>query len=304
MTADQLEALVDNPATREALRVVIERTDGGSEEIQWDDVSDVLSSGQWGQLISQEVLVGTSSGFALANPDRVGDMLADGPDETDASHANDADEVHPDTIESESWTRYDKLAGVMSLVFMAGYWNPQVRNVVASIDDVLLGPVTDVLPFYAVILGLAVLTGLYSTVLQDRLMDHEAMAAYRERMEELKQRREAAKERGDDEALEAIQEEQMEAAGDQLGMFKLQFRPMVWIMLLTIPVFLWLRWKVSGGHLGNTAGMVLPLVGSVGWQGTVGPMPTWIVWYFLCSLASRQIIQKMFGIQTSPSSEG
>jgi uncharacterized membrane protein (DUF106 family) len=136
-------------------------------------------------------------------------------------------------------------------------------------------------------------------------MDTEKLQAYQERMNRLNERRKAAKEADDEEALERIQEEQMEAAGDQLGMFKLQFRPMVWIMLLTIPVFLWLRWKVRGGHLGLAeTGLVVPLAGAVGWQDPLfGPMSTWIVWYFLCSMASRQIIQKTLDIQTSPSAD-
>ena len=297
MPAEQLESFLDNPAMREAVSVVFERSEGGSEELQWADVEDALSSGQWGRLIESGVLVSGGTGFTFANPERVEQTLEE------HGHLSDpADGVAE--IESESWAWHDKAAGVIALVFFAGYWNTGIRNIIASFDNLLLAPVTDMLPFYAVILLLAIVTGLYSTVLQARLMDHEKMQAYQERMNELKERKEAAKERGDDEALEQIQEEQMEAAGDQLGMFKLQFRPMVWIMLLTIPVFLWLRWKVRGGHLGaNETGMILPLIGSVGWQEpAIGPMATWIVWYFLCSMASRQIIQKTLNIQTSPTS--
>ncbi|NNC25236.1 DUF106 domain-containing protein, partial [Salinisphaera sp. USBA-960] len=69
----------------------------------------------------------------------------------------------------------------------------------------------------------------------------------------------AAKERGDEEALDRIQKEQMEAMGDQLGMFKMQFRPMVWIMLLTIPVFLWMYWKL--GQIDQGVELILPLIG-------------------------------------------
>ncbi|MCD2200716.1 MULTISPECIES: DUF106 domain-containing protein [unclassified Halobacterium] len=297
MPAEQLESFLDNPAMREALSIVFERSEEGTDEVQWADVSDALSSGQWGRLIESGVLVSGGTGFTLANPDRVQQTL-----EEHGPLSDTAEGV--DEIESESWAWYDKAAGVTALVLFAGYWNTGIRNIIASVDNLLLAPIVDMLPFYAVIILLAIVTGLYSTVLQARLMDHEKMQAYQERMNELKERKEEAKERGDDEALEQIQEEQMEAAGDQLGMFKLQFRPMVWIMLLTIPVFLWLRWKVRGGHLGvGETGMILPLAGAVSWQEPLlGPMRTWIVWYFLCSMASRQIIQKTLNIQTSPSS--
>jgi len=297
MPVEQLELFLDNPAMYEAISVVFERSDGGSEELQWDDVRDALSTDQWGRLIESGVLVSGGTGFTLENPERVRQTLEEQGDvSTETTGGNE--------IESESWAWYDKAAGITALALFAGYWNQGIRDVIASFDNILLAPITDALPFYAVIIVLAVVTGLYSTVLQARLMDHEKMQAYQNRMTELKERKEAAKERGDDEALDRIQEEQMEAAGDQLGMFKLQFRPMVWIMLLTIPVFLWLRWKVRGGHLGvGETRLIVPLAGAVSWQEPLlGPMSTWIVWYFLCSMASRQIIQKTFNIQTSSTS--
>ena len=153
---------------------------------------------------------------------------------------------------------------------------------------------------------IALATGLYSTLLRVALMDTEKMGEYKARMDEIKEKREAAKERGDEEALEEIQQEQMEAMGDQLGMFKEQFRPMVWIMFLTIPAFLWMYWALGfrGGVEHYTfQNIVIPFAGEVGWTtGIVGPMQIWIVWYFLCSMAFNQIIQKGLNISMTPSS--
>jgi len=99
---------------------------------------------------------------------------------------------------------------------------------------------------------IALATGLYSTLLRAGLMDMDKMSAYvKTGMKDIQDRRKDAKERDDQEALDAIQEEQMEAMGDQLGMFKEQFRPMVWIMFLTIPAFLWMFWVI--GYRGSTA---------------------------------------------------
>jgi uncharacterized membrane protein (DUF106 family) len=88
-------------------------------------------------------------------------------------------------------------------------------------------------------------------------------------------------------------------------MFKEQFRPMVWIMFLTIPVFLWMYWAVGIGnapsHIDVTP-IVLPLAGEVGWtSGVVGPLQTWILWYFLCSMGFTQIIRKGLNIDMTPS---
>jgi uncharacterized membrane protein (DUF106 family) len=130
------------------------------------------------------------------------------------------------------------------------------------------------------------------------------MGEYQGRMQELKERREAAKERGDDAELERIKEEQMEAMGDQLGMFKAQFRPMVWIMLLTIPAFLWMYWMILDVGVGNgqSTVAVLPLMGEItNWNaGGLGPMPAWIIWYFLCSLGFTQLLRKALNVETTP----
>ncbi|MFB6142845.1 MAG: DUF106 domain-containing protein [Halorientalis sp.] len=292
MQADQRTEGLDE-STRAALSTVFERSDGGRRELQWQDVSDAVSSDQWGRLIGEGHLVSREEGFALADPDAVAEHLDSGAAD-DEDTGDDSFDVEP-----ESWGWHDKAAGLVAIVFFAGYLDAGVRDVIASFDDVVLSPVTHALPFYAVVLLLAVVTGFYSTVLQSRLSDNEKMQRYKDRMEDIKARKEAAEERGDEEAVERIKEEQMEAAGDQLGMFKLQFRPMVWIMLLTIPVFLWLRWKVRGGHLGVAqTGLIVPFAGSVGWQDPLfGPMSTWIVWYFLCSMASRQVIRKALGVR-------
>ena len=153
---------------------------------------------------------------------------------------------------------------------------------------------------------LALFTGLYSTLLQANLMDMEVMGKYQSRMKEIQNRREEAKERGDEEALDQIQDEQMEAMADNLGMFKEQFRPMVWIMVLTIPVFLWMYWAIgfrggAGAYADLVDPMVIPFAGKVKWTtGFVGPIQVWIVWYFLCSMAFTQVIRKSLNIQTTP----
>lgn len=289
-TAGKVEDLVsEDPEMRAALETVLERSENGT--VEWADVSDDLTSGQWGRLIEKGVLEDADgSGFHVPDSGEVREGL-----ESD-------DEPVPEVEGDSSWSKWDKLAALGALAMFAGYSLQEVRAVVGQILDVALGPLNAVLPFYIVILVLSLFTGLYSTLLQANLMDMDKMSQYQERMKEIQERRKEAKERGDDEELDRIQEEQMEAMGDNLGMFKEQFRPMVWIMLFTIPVFLWMYWKILDGHI--TAGemeIVLPMAGAVEWRdGIVGPMEAWIVWYFLCSMGFTQIIRKALNIQTTP----
>ena len=285
-TAEKVAELTREDASMEdALEFLLAQDD----PVTCSEASEELTSGQWGRLIEKGVLTDAGGGFELGDPDGVREALA-------ADDDDDLTEIEDDS----SWSKYDKLAALGAVGLFAGYSISSVRNAIGSTIDIVLGPVNSALPFYGVILVLAVFTGLYTSLLQANLMDTDKMAAYQERMKDMKERREQAKEQGDDEALEEIQQEQMEAMGDNLGMFKEQFRPMVWIMLLTIPVFLWMYWMILTQDVGSLE-VTMPLVGEVSWrQGVVGPLQAWILWYFVCSMGFSQLIRKSLNLQTSP----
>ncbi|MFB6359823.1 MAG: DUF106 domain-containing protein [Halobacteriales archaeon] len=296
-TADKLDSLLEeSPELESAIEHLLDRTDGGEGEVEWADVRDELTSGQWGRLIETGILVDGEQGFRFEDPDGVAEALSYERSDQPTS-VESAEEP-----ESVSWSTWDKAAAVGSIGLFAGYSLPRVRAAIGGTIDVLLGPLDTVLPFYVVVMALAMLTGLYSTLLQANLMDMEVMGQYQSRMQEIQERQKAAKERGDDEELEKIRKEQMEAMGDQLGMFKAQFRPMVWIMLLTIPVFLWMYWMILDGRIAEVENtLTVPLAGENTWrQGIAGPIQLWIVWYFVCSMAFTQVIRKALNIQTTP----
>jgi len=282
-----------------AIRLVLDRAESGP--VEWGDVNDELTSGQWGRLIETGILASDDDGdgFVVRDPGAVREALDGGEGAAPTDDGEDPD---------SSWTTYDKLAGLGALSLFVGYWYPPVRDVIGTTINVVLGPLDAMLPFYIVVLVLAMATGLYSTLLQANLMDTEKMSYYQERMKSIREREQEAKERGDEEELEEIRREQMEAAGENLGMFKEQFRPMAWIMLLTIPAFLWMYWKIlqGGGTISSgEQSLVLPLIGEREWtDGALGPVQAWILWYFLCSLGFTQIIRKALDIQTTPSPTG
>jgi uncharacterized membrane protein (DUF106 family) len=294
-TASKVQQLIKEDSEMEdAIEYLLERSEEGT--VSWGDVSDELTSGQWGRLIETGILIDSDGeGFDVDDPDGVREALED--DEIEFPDAPDTD---------SSWSKWDKMAAVGSVSMFAGYTFSSVREPLADALNIFLGPVLDLLPFFAVVMMLALFTGLYSTLLQSNLMNMEVMGAYQGRMKEIQNKRKEAKERGDDEALERIQSEQMDAMADNLGMFKEQFRPMVWIMVLTIPVFLWMYAVVGfrGAPLYpeiELAPMVMPIIGQIGWnEALVGPIQAWIVWYFVCSMCFTQVIRKALNIQTTP----
>jgi uncharacterized membrane protein (DUF106 family) len=282
--AEEGESMID---ALEAVLAVAE--DQGT--VTWGDVSDEITSGEWGRLIETGLLVDAGGdGFVVDDPDGIKEALGE------ADPAADDDE-------DMSWSKYDKAAAVGVLALFAGYSLQSIRAEIASVIDVFMGPINAALPFYMVVLILALVTGLFTTIMQDNLMADNVMGDYQEKNKKLKEKRKRAKEEDDDELLEEVREEQMELMAENTGMFKAQFRPMVWIMLLTIPVFLWLYWMVLDVGIEVTGqAMVIPIFGEVGtWREPVlGPIQLWLLWYFLCSLGFNQILRKALNVQTSP----
>ncbi|MXR21308.1 DUF106 domain-containing protein [Halobacterium bonnevillei] len=286
-TAEKVRSLVaEDPELADALEDFLDR----EGELRWRDVKGDVTSGQWGRLLEKDILVEGEDGFTFADPEGVEDGLAP-EEELDMG----------DSPESSSWSKWDKLAALGSFAAILGYNFQPIQNTIGGAVDLFLGPLDAVLPFYVVVMALAVLTGLYSTLLQANLTDMDKMSEYQERASQLKEKMEAAKERGDDAEVERLREKQMEAFGDQAAMLKEQFRPMAWIMLLTIPAFLWMYWKLGTLYTAGDVIMTLPLMGEVDFKtGRALVFPVWIIWYMVCSFSFSNIIRKALNIQTTP----
>ncbi len=297
----RVRSLVSNdPEMQSAVETVLARSEDG--DIRWVDVKGDLTSGQWGRLIEQGVLVDGDSGFKLADEQATRAALNGDGGATASTSTTSSPSLDDADFEDSSWSIWDKGAAVVALVLFAGYSYHPIRSFIAGVFNVVLGPVNNVLPFYAVVMVLALVTALYSSLLQANLMDTEKVGAYQARMKDIQERQKQARKEGNDAELEKIQDEQMDAMGDQLGMMKENFRPMVWIMFLTIPVFLWMYHTVGIGQSGEFGMVTVPLAGHVHWKEPIlYTVQTWLIWYFVCSMAFTQIIRKSLKIDMTPS---
>ena len=193
------------------------------------------------------------------------------------------------------WTVYDKLAGAFALVLMTGYYLTPVQSAVVATLDVVLSPLATLVPVSVFLFGLAGATGLYSTALQLLLQDSDAMERLQERMKTLQGKLQSPP---DDDA-DALGDDQRELMRSWMTMLKLQFRPMVWSMLLTIPVFRWIRWAmVNPAAATIPVALSLPVVGHVALTATlVGPVKVWLVWYLGGSISfsfvSRRVLSRV-----------
>lgn len=198
------------------------------------------------------------------------------------------------TTESSGWTGYDKLAGLVALALIAGYHVTLIQRAVAGAMQAMLGPATTILPFSVLVLLLAGTTGLSSAILQAKLRNQERIERLQSRMSDLRDRLESARENDDEDAIDDIRAEQQDLTVEYLAAMKTQLRPAVWSMLVTLPVFLWLRWVfVAPNAAVAPAAFAIPLVGHVAWTATlVGPLQVWLAWYLGCSITSGLLARK------------
>jgi uncharacterized membrane protein (DUF106 family) len=277
------ERLESDDALAAAAEEVLDAAERGDGVVTWADVSDAVPADLWGRLLETGLLVPTDDGFVVDDPDAARSLLAD--------RAVDADALAGDRADSDAdagWSTADKLAGVCALGLMASYQIPGGQATIGSTVHHVLGPVEAALPFGAVVAVLALATTLVGMTLRRRLANTERREQLKSRTEAIQERLSAARERGDEAAVEHLQERQRELMREQLSLFKTMLRPMVWAMLVTVPVFLWLSWlTVAPAAAITPAAQILPLAGRIVWTARlVGPLQVWTVWYIACSIVS------------------
>ena len=277
-----LETLETDDALGDAAAVVLDRAESGDGTVTWAAVSDAVPAEQWGRLLESGAVVATAGGFVVEDPDAVRAAVGD----RDPSAAAVDDDENAEA--TDGWSTADKLAGVAALGLMASYQVPVARDAVGSTAHFLFGPVEAALPFGATVALLAIATTVVSTTVRRRLLDENSRERLTARMNTVEERLDAARERGDDEAVKELRSRQQELMLEHLGAMKQTIRPMIWAMLVTVPVFLWITWlTVNPAAAITPAAQVLPLAGRVVWTARlVGPLQVWTVWYIAWSVVS------------------
>jgi uncharacterized membrane protein (DUF106 family) len=187
------------------------------------------------------------------------------------------------------------IALMVAMLMMLAYSIPVIRDGVGSIIDLIFGPFVDIagIPFYVLIIILATLTALYSSLIQKYTIDYERMQEVQAKMKDFQKEFREAQLSQDEKRIKKLDAKKEKMMKDQLEMSQQQFKPMAYILVITVPIFFWLLFRLSG--VTSTITMPFfgthPLIESVFWI-----VPAWILWYMLCSLTISQIIRKSLNI--------
>ena len=193
---------------------------------------------------------------------------------------------------------YIALAVVFGMMLLYGWL--EARAFISGLVNIVVGPFAALgLPFFALVLILATFTGLYSSLIQKYTIDYEKMRENQEKFKDFNAMFREAQRSGDEKAIKKMQARQQAMMAEQMEMSQQQFKPMAYILVLTVPIFFWLIEHIpqntdlvmAHANLGNA--IVLPFAGlSSYFEMFFGFFPLWILWYMLCSLSVTQVIPK------------
>jgi len=186
------------------------------------------------------------------------------------------------------------LTVAMLLIFLSTI--PLVRHTIGGSMDIALGPLSAQpfsLPFYIIILILSALTGLYTSLIQKYTIDYDHMLEVQGRMKEFQKEYRDAQLSKDEKKIKKLEARRDRMMKEQMEVSQEQFKPMAYILLVSIPIFLWLIYKLP---LQNTI-IVFPYFGPMPIStGAIWIIPAWILWYMICSIAISQVIRKSMNI--------
>jgi len=195
------------------------------------------------------------------------------------------------------------IAFILAFGLMIAYGVAWVRDGIAGVIDIALGPLSDTfgLPFFAVLLFLSSATGLYSSLIQKYTIDYEKMQEVQAKMKEFQTKFREAQLAGDEKVIKKLEAKRDAMMKDQLEMSQQQFKPMAYIILITVPIFFWLLYRLHGMDLNAALSMdtaiVFPYIGITSLnEMAIWVLPAWILWYMICSLTISQVIRKALNI--------
>lgn len=184
--------------------------------------------------------------------------------------------------------------GFMFLMMWA-YTVPWLRDGVGQAIDKVFAPllVTFGIPFYILIVILSALTGLYSSIVQKYTIDYDKMTESQERMKEFQAEYREATLSQDEKKIKKLEAKKDRVMREQLELSQQQFKPMAYILVLSVPIFFWLLYRLSEVHTTIT----MPYFGTHNLSDAViWVIPAWIFWYMICSITLSQVIRKSLNI--------
>jgi uncharacterized membrane protein (DUF106 family) len=184
-----------------------------------------------------------------------------------------------------------------SLMFGIMILGQGFRESVGKAVGILMNPVLAVVGegnFHLILLVMAAITAIYASLIQKYTIDWDLMRNTQENMKVFQKEFREAQLSQNTYMLKKLEDQRKDMMEDQMKMSKQQFKPMAYISIISLPLFMWAYYYISG-H--GAATMIFPFWGKQLLTSTAfGPFQHWIYWYFISSLGVSQLIRKALNI--------
>lgn len=182
----------------------------------------------------------------------------------------------------------------LGIVFLIGIVISQdFREGLAEAISPILNPLFQVFPIHVVLFLLAIFTATYTTVIQRYAIDFSRFKEVQKKVMDFQKEYMDATKKNDQARLKKLEpkrEEVQKLQGEMMGM---QFKPMFYSGIVTIPIIMWLWTKTND----NVISLSVPFHNaSIHVSDPILaflPFPWWIFWYILCSILISQVEKKV-----------
>jgi uncharacterized membrane protein (DUF106 family) len=184
--------------------------------------------------------------------------------------------------------------GFMFLMMWA-YTVPWLREDVGQGMDAVFAPLVTTfgIPFFILIVILSAFTGLYSSIIQKYTIDYDKMTESQERMKAFQTEFREAQLSQDEKKIKKLEAKRDRVMKEQMEMSQQQFKPMIYIMVISVPIFFWLWFRLAQ----TMTTITLPYYGVHNLHDSIiWVIPAWILWYMICSITISQVIRKALNI--------
>ena len=170
----------------------------------------------------------------------------------------------------------------------------KVRIIIGQSVNIIMDPVIKIIGksnFYIVILLIALITALYSSIIQKYTINQNKIEHFQNKTKELKKQMDDAKKIGNQAKIKELELKQIALMKEQTNIMKEQMIPMFYIIIFSLPIFMWIYYYIN---INSGIYMCVPIWGDQLLSDSVFyTFQYWIYWYFIVSISSGQIIKKI-----------
>ena len=177
---------------------------------------------------------------------------------------------------------------------------PDFRGIIGGFVNIFMSPIVSIVGesnFFLIISAMAIITAIYSSLIQKYAIDQSRMIEVQERMKIFQKEMKEARATQNTYLLKKMEEQQAALMQENMSVVKDQFKPMFYILIVSIPLFMWANYYL-GGH--PTASIIFPFWGERVFSDTFAVFLTyWIYWWIISSLAFGQVLRKLLNIRAA-----